>query len=201
MYKSKEDNFEQLIDGIINKGYGICDNFIDLSFAAELKNHLLKKYDEGFFKKASIGKGSNNQQNQEIRNDSILWIDADSTDLPEKKILDLLDEFMNYLNRTCFTGLNNFEIHYACYPIGSFYKKHLDSFHQDKSRFYSFILYLNENWYENNGGQLKIYPDKSESIEILPIAGRAVCFPSQSLIHEVLPANLPRMSITGWLRK
>ena len=201
MYKSREDNFEQLIDGILNKGYGICDNFIELSFATELKNLLLKKFTEGSFKKASIGKGSNNQQNQEIRNDSILWIDADSSDLPEKKILLLLDEFMNYLNRTCFTGLSNFEIHYACYPTGSFYKKHLDSFHQDSSRFYSFILYLNEDWNDENGGQLKIYPKDAEPIEILPLSCRAVCFPSQSLLHEVLPAKQPRMSITGWLRK
>ena len=201
MYKSREDNFEQLIDGILNKGYGICDNFIELSFANELKNLLLKKFTEGSFKKASIGKGSNNQQNQEIRNDSILWIDADSSDLPEKKILVLLDEFMNYLNRTCYTGLSNFEIHYACYPTGSFYKKHLDSFHLDTSRFYSFILYLNEDWNDENGGQLKIYPKDAEPIEILPLSCRAVCFPSQSLLHEVLPAKQPRMSITGWLRK
>jgi SM-20-related protein len=201
MIQNLEQKYELLINGIIENEFGLCDDFIDQSFSAELKNLLLKKYQSGLFKSASIGKGDKNQHNTEIRSDSILWIDNLSEHPVEKTLIRLIDDFINHLNQTCFTGLNSFEIHYALYPEGSFYKKHLDSFHLDKRRFYSFILYLNEDWTQENGGQLKIYPKNNEVVEILPISGRAVFFPSQSLFHEVLPSNKSRMSITGWFRK
>jgi SM-20-related protein len=84
------------------------------------------------------------------------------------------------------------------YPPGSYYKRHLDQFKKDDHRKLSVICYLNENWKEEEGGQLRIYlPDKD--IDVLPIAGRLVCFRSDQLEHEVLRATRPRLSITGWI--
>jgi SM-20-related protein len=36
-------------------------------------------------------------------------------------------------------------------------------------------------------------------VDILPLAGRLVCFRSDQIEHEVLPATRERLSLTGWL--
>ena len=196
----KEDKFEALIDGIANNGYGICDAFIEHDFAKELRLQLLRKFEENKFSTAGIGQGNQQKQHLEIRSDSILWIEPDTKDLIERRYLDLVIDFMQYLNRTCYTGLNNFELHYACYQPGSFYRKHVDSFANDKSRQFSLIVYLNPDWKESDGGQLKLYME-DKIIEITPSMGRAVCFKSHLIPHEVEASNKIRLSLTGWLKK
>jgi SM-20-related protein len=196
----KEQKFETLIDGIVNQGFGLCDHFINSAFADELKNQLLAKFDANKFSQAGVGQGAQQKQHLEIRSDSILWIENDSSDQAERKYLDFVNEFMQYMNMTCFTALKDFELHYACYPAGSFYRKHVDSFVNDKSRQYSLIVYLNSDWTDADGGQLKLYLE-DKIVEILPISGRAVCFPSHLIPHEVLNSNKKRLSLTGWFKK
>lgn len=191
--------FESVIDSIVNENYAVIDGFINDDLISGLRNILTENYENGEFKRAGIGKGEQQRLHSEIRGDNILWIENDSEDDFEKKYLSLVQEFMSYLNRTCFTGLSDYEIHYACYPPGSFYRKHLDCFKNDDSRRYSLIVYLNDDWKEEDGGQLRIYL-KNKTVDVLPVAGRAVCFPSQLLVHEVLPAHKYRMSLTGWLK-
>jgi SM-20-related protein len=195
-----ELKFETIINGISDKGYGIVDDFIDPEMCSELRKRLLANLNNGSLNKAGIGNGVKLQKNVEIRGDSILWIDTDTSDVFEKKYLDLVADFIQYMNRTCFTGLRSSEIHYAVFPQNAFYKKHVDSFANDKSRQYSLIVYLNENWTDADGGQLKIYQDSGD-IEITPIGGRAICFSSHLIPHEVLPAVRLRQSLTGWLKK
>src|SRR5690606_18682797 len=104
-----------------------------------------------------------------------------------------------YLNRTCFTGIRSYEFHYAVYPKGSFYKRHLDQFSNDPGRKFTMIFYLNENWLPEDGGQLVIFLNGRE-LEVQPLAGRLVFFESSVIEHEVRPANRERMSVTGWLK-
>ena len=108
------------------------------------------------------------------------------------------------LNRRCFFGLKSFEGHFARYPVGSFYKRHLDQFHAVPHRIVTVILYLNDSWTEADGGQLRMYfpqEDGSERVEdVLPLGGRLVVFLSEEIPHEVLPTHKERISITGWLR-
>jgi SM-20-related protein len=89
-------------------------------------------------------------------------------------------------------------VHRTIYPIGSFYKRHLDQFKKDDKRKLSVICYLNTDWKESEGGQLRIYLPNG-STDIFPLAGRLVCFRSDLLEHEVLPATRERLSLTGWL--
>jgi SM-20-related protein len=98
-----------------------------------------------------------------------------------------------------YTDINGYEFHYAMYETGSCYKKHLDQFRNNSSRKYSLIFYLNEDWQENDGGELCIY-DGGDVQKILPVTGKSVFFRSDELPHEVLVANRPRLSITGWLK-
>jgi SM-20-related protein len=195
-----EQKFEQLIDGIVNQGFGVCDSFLSDDFAQALRKQLLSEFELNKFSAASIGQGIQHRQHIEIRNDCILWIESDSSNKHEREFLDLINDFMLYLNRSCFTGLQSAEFHYACYPKGSFYRKHVDSFVNDKSRQFSLIIYLNPDWIEEDGGQLKLYL-KDKTAEILPQLGRAVFFQSDLIPHEVLIAQKNRLSITGWLKK
>ena len=105
----------------------------------------------------------------------------------------------SYLNSTCFTGIKSYEFHYALYEKGAFYKKHLDQFKTDNGRAFSMIIYLNESWKIEDGGELKIY-QTTEIQLIAPENQKCVFFKSNELEHEVLLTNVSRMSITGWLK-
>ena len=110
-----------------------------------------------------------------------------------------MDEFIRYLNRTCYSGINGYEFHYTYYEKGSSYKRHLDQFRDNQHRAYSMIMYLNDDWKPLDGGQLCIY-HKDYSQLISPTNGKCVFFKSSELEHEVLLNFKPRMSITGWLK-
>ena len=196
--------FEPIIDGILTNGYGIADNFLSLAEVNVFANRLRERRAGGWFQTAGIG----NQQirvEPAIRGDEILWIDEATATLAEAAFLLRIGEFVQYVNQTCYLGLQKFEFHYALYPIGTFYKRHLDQFRSDSRRKLSVICYLNTDWLESDGGQLALYfpGDKGEveqQIIINPIGGRLVCFESVRLEHEVLPATRERLSITGWLK-
>ncbi|MVM29545.1 oxidoreductase [Spirosoma sp. HMF4905] len=196
--------FEPIIEGILADGYGMADNFLNPVEVKALANQLHKRHMEGQFRAAGIG----NQQvlvENAIRGDEILWIDEASATLAESAFLKRIGEFVQYVNQTCYLGLREFEFHYARYPAGTFYKRHLDQFRSDSRRKLSVICYLNTDWQEADGGQLALYiPDQNGEAErqltITPTGGRLVCFESGRLEHEVLPATRERLSITGWLK-
>ena len=75
---------------------------------------------------------------------------------------------------------------------------HIDQFRNDKSRQFSVVFYLNENWIPENGGELILYL-KDEKKEITPNFGKLVCFRSD-IPHEVKTSQTQRMSLTGWLK-
>lgn len=61
------------------------------------------------------------------------------------------------------------------------------------------IMYLNADWKLRDGGELQIHHiDYFQNIS--PPSGKSVFFKSIELAHEVLLTNVPRMSITGWLK-
>jgi SM-20-related protein len=105
---------------------------------------------------------------------------------------------VQFLNESLFLSLKDYEVHMTVYPAGSFYKRHLDQFNRDDHRKLSVICYLNENWNDQEGGQLRMFV-KGKEIDFLPVAGRLICFRSDQIEHEVLPASRPRLSITGWI--
>jgi len=191
--------YESLIESIIHKGYGIADGFIEERLMEGLLTIADRKYQKGTFHQAGIGKGEDFTKDQSIRSDYILWIQPDTGFMEEQAFLAAIADFVAYMNRTCFTAINNYEFHYATYPVGSFYGRHLDQFKNDDSRKFSIICYLNPNWSPSYGGELVIYTEGGME-KILPIACRMVCFESARLEHEVLMATKPRKSITGWLR-
>ncbi len=190
------DKLNHLADGIAENGYAIIDNFLSPDEVAaildEFKTGLLQ------FKKAGIGHKQEKQINEGIRGDYIQWIDRTTATQPLQTYIHRLNELITFVNQALYLSLKDFEIHSTIYPVGTYYKRHLDQFKKDDHRKLSVICYLNKHWKESEGGQLRIYASDAEH-DIMPLAGRLVCFRSDLLEHEVLPATRERLSITGWI--
>ncbi|MDA0314454.1 MAG: 2OG-Fe(II) oxygenase [Bacteroidetes bacterium] len=199
-----EEILDYISQEIYQNSYVVVDDFIEESFRKALLKEQNDLLDQGQFKKAAIGKGDLKQVRAEIRSDEVLWMDSSSLSPLQAVFWKKIEQLRTVLNHRCFLGLKSFEGHFARYPIGSFYRRHLDQFHAVPHRVVSVILYLNESWMEADGGQLRMYfpqEDGSERLkDVLPIGGRLVVFLSEEIPHEVIPTHKERMSITGWLR-
>lgn len=193
--------FESIIDDLLQKKYSIVDGFFSSEEVETLRHSLMAKYDADRFKKSAIGNRTNEEIDKDIRGDFILWIDEENANEAEDLFFGKINEMVEYLNRTCFLGILHKEFHYAVYPKGTYYKRHLDTFQNDDRRKLSIVCYLNEgNWLPENGGELTIYTE-NEDLDVLPLPGRIVVFESQILEHEVKVVKASeRLSITGWLK-
>ena len=113
--------YEKVIQDLLEQQYSIVDDFFSVDEVENLRDSLLKKYEEDEFKKAAIGNQFNEQIIKTIRGDFISWIDESQKNESEAVFFDKIEHFTNYLNRTCFLGIQEREFHYALYPIGTFY--------------------------------------------------------------------------------
>lgn len=191
--------FDLLINSYLDNAIGIDTGFITAKLSAGLQQNILQLQKDGRMKAAGIGNDELKDVGQQVRTDKICWLDKDHENLYEQEFLLQVDELVAYLNRTCYTGINGYEFHYAVYEEGSFYKRHRDQFKNNSSRKYSLISYLNDNWLETDGGQLVVYQNQAART-ILPCSQTAVFFKSGEMEHEVTRANRSRMSISGWLK-
>ena len=192
--------FEELIEGFITGKIGISDTFLSISLAAALQQNLHRLDDGGFMIQAGIGNTTAKTDNKKIRGDTTCWLQDDTKNDAELEFMEQITHFMEHLNRTCYTGLNACEFHYALYEKGTFYLRHRDRFRNDDNRKFSMISYLNTDWLEADGGQLIIH-NEGAAQQISPENQKAVFFQSDVLEHEVAMSYRPRMSITGWLKR
>ena len=192
--------FDLLINSFIDNNVGIADNFLSENLSGNLQQNIQQLLAEGQMKYAGIGNNLMADTAQQMRGDKIFWLDKKNNNVNEQEFLDKVEDFIDYLNNTCYTGINGYEFHYAVYEQGRAYKKHKDQFKTDNNRKYSLICYLNDDWVATDGGQLVIYQNDTAQT-ILPNAQKAVFFKSDEMEHEVLLAHRPRMSITGWLKR
>jgi SM-20-related protein len=191
-------NFDAVADGLAENGFAVLDNFLSPHEVEEIRSLDVFKNSVNQFKKAGIGKNQGNQINEAIRGDYIHWLDKNNAPEATLVYLQRLNDLMQFLNQSLFLSLKDYEVHMTIYPAGSFYKRHLDQFKTDDHRKLSVICYLNGNWTEAQGGQLQMHLP-GHPVEILPEAGRLVCFRSDQIEHEVLPATRERLSLTGWM--
>lgn len=196
--------YEQIIDALMADKYAVADGFFSSNEIDALQVSLRKKYESDGFKKSAIGNQANEKIIDAVRGDYILWLDEDAADEAEQRYFAKINDFVQYLNRTCYLGITDKEFHYAVYPQGTFYKRHLDTFQNDSRRKLSIVCYLNdEDWQPEFGGELTIYINENGSEtekSVYPLKGRMVIFESQLLEHEVKPVKKQRLSITGWLK-
>lgn len=190
--------FDRIADGLAEDGYAVIEQFLSQQEVDSILELPDFKSTEHSFKKAGIGKNQSLQIQEAIRGDYIQWLDKQTSPDPAKVYLNRVNELIQFLNQALFLSLKDFEAHFTVYPVGSYYKRHLDQFKQDDHRKLSVICYLNKDWVDEHGGLLRIYLT-DEVKDVLPLAGRLVIFRSDKLEHEVLPATRERLSITGWV--
>lgn len=179
------------------KGISIQQNAIPEALVSQLRTQFEQgEMTEGFLTSAGIGRKQQFQQNRQIRQDSIRWIEGSSE--VEIRWLDLMERLRITLNRQLFLGLSSFESHYAKYKAGELYHRHFDAFSGKSNRKFSFILYLNQNWQKSDGGELVVETENNHILKVLPEAGTIVCFLSEEFPHQVLPPFKDRLSIAGW---
>ncbi|MEY2994699.1 MAG: hypothetical protein RL357_1634 [Pseudomonadota bacterium] len=191
---------DQLADALAGPGWVVQDDAVPASVLARLRHRLHGLGDQAFHK-AGVGRQADHQQVDAFRNDRIHWLEA--SDPEEAAWLDWADQLRAGMNGRLFMGLSRYECHFAHYAPGHYYKKHVDAFKGQANRRLSSVLYLNESWDEQDGGELVIYtPEHPEQVAqtVVPKPGRLVLFLSEGVAHEVLPARRDRYSIAGWFR-
>ena len=193
------NKFDLLIDSYLDNKVGIDNEFLNASLVEGLHQNILQLQKDDLMVAAGIGNNEVKDTHQKMRGDKIYWMDKSHDNIYEQEFLQQVEDFISYLNSTCYTGINGYEFHYAVYEQGSFYKRHKDQFKTDSDRKYSLINYLNKDWLQEDGGELLVYQDEAFQ-HILPQSQKAVFFKSDEMEHEVTLAHRPRMSITGWLK-
>lgn len=202
---TEDDLLIRIAKTLATRGWHVEPDFLSEEAWRELRRHALAQHEAGAFHPAGIGRGQGLRVVPEVRGDRILWIDPNHPGPSDvSRYLDRLDQYRLELNRSLYLGLFEFECHFALYPPGGHYQKHFDQFEGVGLRTVTAILYLNEDWSERDGGQLRIYtdPDDPDSFEeVLPLGGQLVTFLSADYLHEVMPSRRERLSLTGWFKR
>ncbi len=188
-----------IVDDLADKGWSQHDLFIAQGLTRELAAECQQRAADGRLAPAAVGRGATAQVRESVRGDSIQWLEQGESAATDA-YLSYMDQLRQALNQALYLGLDDYESHFALYPPGAFYQRHVDRFRDDDRRTVSAVLYLNEGWLAEQGGALRIYPGDDEH-DVLPLGGRLVTFMSGELPHEVLPATRQRLSLTGWFRR
>jgi SM-20-related protein len=194
----------QIVSDLYEKGWSVIDHYIPEFFRAALLEEQRDILRHGQFRHAGIGTGESFAIKPEIRSDKVFWMERDQLTTLQQAYWDMMDQLRQEINQRCFLGLRSFESHFAMYPPGSFYVRHLDQFQAVAYRVVTVILYLNDTWADENGGELRMYfqtgSGEETHVDISPEGGKLVVFLSGEIPHEVLPTNKERVSITGWFK-
>ena len=148
-------------------------------------------------KPARVGSQELKSHQSHIRSDSILWIEPDSD--PIFKLWNQrMNEISKVLSEAFLLSIKSHEFHFAHYPPGSHYSKHIDQPQSSHNRLISVVHYLNPEWKSAWGGQIVLHT-KTGPVKIEPESPTTLFFQSHQLEHEVRPTEKDRFSLTGWL--
>ncbi|OAZ98642.1 2OG-Fe(II) oxygenase [Halomonas sp. G11] len=192
----------ELVDALVEQGWYVGQGVIDLDLCHSLHQELHHMAAHNTLDEAGIGRGQQHHLRKDVRGDAIHWLDRESE--AQRRYLMAMEELQQVLNQALFLGLFEYEAHFAHYPPGAFYQRHLDSFRGRANRVISTVGYLNPDWPADGGGEMVLYnPDapNQETARVIPEAGTFACFMSESIPHEVLPTRYARASIAGWFRR
>jgi SM-20-related protein len=203
-----------LIDTLAAQGWVVCDHFLSDTEALALRDEGMRRCAAGEFHRAGVGRSAAQTVRDDIRGDEVRWLDPQVRSKAEQPYWTRIETLQAALNRELFLGIREGEFHYAHYPAGAFYQRHLDRFRDDDKRVISAVCYLNADWNDTHGGHLRFWPDANTPIQplerhdehgryldILPALGRLILFRADRFWHAVQPATQERWSVTGWMRR
>ena len=181
------------------RGFSIRDRFAAPEEVEALRACSRERQSRGDFAAARVGGPGAEQRREIIRGDFTCWLREPFSPC-ERVLLERLEDLRLQFNRELFLGLFELELHYARYPPGAAYARHVDQPQGSAQRRLSFVLYLNPDWRPDDGGALRIYAAADNYVDVEPLGGRLVCFLTSDREHEVMPARRERHSISGWFR-
>lgn len=192
--------FDEMADQLANTGLVVLPQLLPAPLTTALHNQIIQLRKQAELARAGIGRQQNFQLNSQIRRDETQWLANKNP--PEQQYLQFMNLLREALNQRLFLGLFDYEAHYAHYPPGAFYKRHLDAFQGQNQRVLTTVLYLNKDWQAADGGELVIYAPGSDAMieKVIPEMAGFVMFLSEKFPHEVLTTQRDRYSIAGWFR-
>ncbi|MGM8933351.1 2OG-Fe(II) oxygenase [Pseudomonas neustonica] len=192
--------FERIADELAERGWSVQEQLLPEALAQALGSECRALWQQADLTPAAIGRGAEQVVVPRIRGDYTRWLDDCPPCAANTAYLALMAELRSVLNRSLFLGLDSFETHYALYPPGAGYQRHLDRFADSPLRTISVVSYLNHAWQPGDGGELRLHLDAGMQ-DFAPRAGTVAIFTSADIEHEVLAAAKERASLAGWFRR
>ncbi|WP_018876540.1 MULTISPECIES: 2OG-Fe(II) oxygenase [unclassified Thioalkalivibrio] len=187
------------LDALMRDQRCVWPDFLPEDTVDALHDEIYALRDAAQLAQARIGRGGECHRDRATRGDWIHWLDGASP--AQQAFMERLDAIRLEVGRSLIPGLFETESHFALYPPGTHYERHVDAFQAGNCRRLSLVFYLNRDWHEQDGGQLAIYDDAGRECQrIQPTAGTLVMFLSQTVPHAVLPTRRWRASIASWMR-
>ena len=146
----------------------------------------------------------------DVRGDKVCWLSSDRSIPPSiAHVLSVLHAAVALLAAVvdglpCVASSSQL----ALYEPGGRYVRHLDVRRGGGGpvRRLTAIVYLNDGWEAEWGGQLRLYErcgtagESELGVDVLPVYGRLLLFASEEVEHEVLPATKRRVALTTWFK-
>ena len=187
------------VEELAASGLVVLPGFLDPFLVRALREEVQAGRALAGMQPAGIGRGRGRRIVSTVRGDWIRWLDGATE--AQRLFLGELERVRREVNESLMLGLFEIEAHFALYPPGAGYQRHLDAFQSDNPRRLSAVLYLNRHWRRVQGGELAIYDGNGRELRrVLPEAGTLVLFLSQLVPHAVLPTKRWRASIAAWFR-
>ncbi len=192
-----------MFDDLAQQEWACSSDILPVSWAQALALECQNLHTQGRFKAASIGHGSSKFVQSQIRGDDTLWLQDCMDSRLHSEVLSVLEQIRLALNQHFYLGLQSVEGHFALYPPGHGYEKHIDNHKGASHRKITFVYYLNEDWATGHGGELSLFDPQGqeEKIHMIePRLGQLLLFRSEVFPHQVEKNARVRKSLTGWFR-
>jgi SM-20-related protein len=190
---------ERSIDALREHSFARCDALFDATLLQALHEECRQLHGNDALAPAATGRGATLTHEPTRRGDRIRWLDAGASPA-QREFFEAMHALRTRLNRRLLLGLDEIEAHFALYPPGAGYARHLDRFRDDDARVASLVTYLTPDWRRDDGGELRLHLPAG-ALDILPNRGTTVIFLSAEIEHEVLPTLRDRASIAAWFRQ
>lgn len=187
------------VDALATQGFALLPAVLPATCWQALADEARTLHGGAGFAPARVGRAGGLARATALRGDELCWLQPEMA--AGGRYLAWMDGLRQVLNRELFLGLAEFEAQYAHYPVGAFYKTHVDRHRDSNARVVSAVFYLNRDWPAGAGGEIVMYDaGGAERFRQAPAGGTLVLFRSEDMPHEVLPATRERWSIAGWFR-
>ncbi len=154
---AEDPAIQNLVSALAGCDWAVCEGFLNVPQVTELRAEAEALRAAGRFQAAGVGQDA--LRRADIRSDESLWLTSDATPRAWSFVQRELEALRLAVNAATYLGLHEFEGHYAAYPPGAAYARHLDRFRGDNQRVVSVVLYLNDAWGAGDGGELRLYPE------------------------------------------